>query len=566
MTLNAQIFKLFWLQVKMQLGLSAMKYYRVHDKKKYRMNIFVIIAAAYGIGSMLFVYGMVYGAVVKSALTLGLGSLILAATVLAAMVIVLIFGAFQINALVFNARDIEWYACLPLKPQAVFASKFGIVYAIEFIITTFVLIPAYLLYAIESGAGILFWIIAAVTLPLVPVIPLSLSAILALPLSKLSSKFRRRELVTVIFTLALAAAAVAFSIAMTGSMGLVIEGGEAALDDFFAGAEPMLKISAAVFPPAMWLSSGLTMSGGAVSSLLLFISVSILALLLAVRLSGKFYYAGTLSMLETPAARQKNAGFRSSAVKSSSPVFTLAAMDIKLILRSPVYAMNSLSGLIFAVMIFVMPLIIRSEWEELMVMLDEGIDAASPALMIVIAVLILALAGMINPAASTSLSRAGRAFWIYRVIPMTPRSLITAKLLGAAAISLFSSVMVAVSVCVIIPALIPFALMAFIPAALTGVATTAFSMIPDIINPKLRWDNENEAMKQNMNTIWGMLLAMLPPVAAALILPVVILIPAMSATAALVILLVITAGMAFGGLCLTRWMADSRFAELGEKL
>lgn len=566
MTLAKQCAKLLWIQIKMKLGLSAIKYYRTHDKKKFRMNILIIFSLVYLVGMTLFMYGMLYRAVVQSALALGLGSLILSSTVLLAMIMVLIFGAFQINAVVFNSSDIEWYACLPLKPAAVFASKLGMVYLFELLVTMLLLIPAYLLYAIETGAGAVFWIIAIVTLPLVPVIPLALSSIAALPLAKLSSKFRRRELMTVIFTVIVTVLFSAAYIGMSSFSGGIFTGDSSVMSGFLDNAEPVLRLATSVFPPATWLSLALTMSGNMFLSLLLFLVTCVLSGAITLYLANKLYYAGALSALETPAPAAKKSKFRSSSVKTSGAVTAIAVTDFKLVIRSPIYLFNSLSSLYFAIMILIIPLMMRSQWDELRALLVETIEGVSPSLALVITVLILVVSGLINPVASTTLSRAGRSFWVYKTIPVPPRTQITAKLLSSTMFSLLSAVLVAASLCYLLPEFIPLAVASIVPAAFAAISTSAFAMIPDIISPKLKWDSEAEAMKQNMSTLWGMLLAMCPALIVLAALPLGVFMPGLNAAVMMAVLLVITAGTAFGSVALVRWMADSRYNTLAEKL
>ncbi|MCL2081377.1 MAG: hypothetical protein FWH16_04685 [Oscillospiraceae bacterium] len=565
MTLVKQCLLLFWLQVKMRLGLSAMRYYRKHDKKKFNMTIFIIIAAVYGVCATLFMYGLVYRAIITSAVDLGLGSLVIAATVLLAMIMSLFFGTFQLNAAVFNAKDVEWYAPMPLKPEAVFFSKFGVVYLVELAISAFIMLPAYVLYSVEAGAGVGFWAVAVLTLPFVPVIPLALSALLALPLSKLASRFRNRELIMTVFTVALVLAATAGGMIFSTAAGRAAEGDTAMLANMFNDAEPILRMMTSVFPPAMWLSLGLTFADNAAVSLLLFFAVSLASLALAVYLAGKFYYAGVLAILETPPKKRKAGRARRNDIRAASPVFALARADFMQILRTPIYALNSFSGIFFGLIVFIMPITLGAEWVLFKAQINSAIAEANPSFLLALMTLVGAASGLINPAASTAFSRDGRSMWLFQSMPAAPKVQVTAKVVSAAVIASVGAAVILACVCVMLPQLIPYAVMGFVPAVLTVASAASMSMIPDIISPKLKWDNEAEAIKQNMNAMWGMFTS-LPSVLVMLGVLGVIAFTGANVIAALILLLAISAGAAYGGLYIANRVAEPRFRARGEKL
>jgi ABC-2 type transport system permease protein len=426
------------------------------------------------------------------------------------------------------------------------------------------MVPAYIFYAVEISAGIGFWLIALLTLPFVPIIPLALSALLALPLSKLASKFRNRELITAVFMVAFVIALTIGSMMLSVSAGRVAEGDISIIENMFTDAEPALRLMTSVFPPAMWLALGLTFASDAAISLLLFFGVSVAMMALTVYLAGKFYYAGVLAILETP-RKKKSGKVRKTDIKAERPILALARSDFKQVLRTPIYALNSFSGIFIGLMVFVMPLIMGTDWDEFKTGLLNVILNTDPALLLVIMTLIGSAPGLINPAASTAFSRDGRAVWLMQTIPVPPKIQVAAKILSAAAIGAISGIAIYTCVCIIFPQLIPFAVMGLIPSIFVAASASAMSMIPDILSPKLKWDNEAEAMKQNMNAIWGMLTS-LPIILIMLGVLAVIALSAPNLTLALLVLLVISAGLAYGGFYIAALIADSRFRTKGERL
>jgi ABC-2 type transport system permease protein len=90
-------------------------------------------------------------------------------------------------------------------------------YFYELLITMVILIPAAVVYAWYVQVQALFYIYFILTLLLIPLLPLTLGAILGAVIAALSSKVRKSNIVQVILMTAVTLAFMAFS--MTASSG-----------------------------------------------------------------------------------------------------------------------------------------------------------------------------------------------------------------------------------------------------------------------------------------------------------------------------------------------------------
>ena len=116
---------------------------------------------------------------------------------------------------------------------------------------------------------------------------------------------------------------------------------------------------------------------------------------------------------------------------------------------------------------------------------------------------------VINVTASTALSREGKSFWVSRAIPVPPRRQVYAKFLLS---------MAAAGAGILLTAAMLVLFLQFSPAQgavalalglLAAVPVTCVNMLPDLAKPKLLWTNPYEAVKQNINVLLSMLLAVL---------------------------------------------------------
>jgi ABC-2 type transport system permease protein len=118
------------------------------------------------------------------------------------------------------------------------------------------------------------------------------------------------------------------------------------------------------------------------------------------------------------------------------------------------------------------------------------------------------LIATVNTTVSTSMSREGKQFYLMRVYPLAAKKQIFAKfLMGYSVVAITIAVMTAI-IAVLLPLPPVTILTAMALGFIASVAPTALSLIPDVIKPKLEWNTETEAIKQNMNTLIAMVVGL----------------------------------------------------------
>jgi ABC-2 type transport system permease protein len=104
-----------------------------------------------------------------------------------------------------------------------------------------------------------------------------------------------------------------------------------------------------------------------------------------------------------------------------------------------------------------------------------------------------------NTAAATSVTREGRAFWLAKTVPASANLQVKGKFYFGSSIALLgvSSTGIAGGIILGLPLL--GVLAAVIVALLIGGAISAIGVTMDMTRPKLYWESERQAIKQNMN-------------------------------------------------------------------
>lgn len=110
-----------------------------------------------------------------------------------------------------------------------------------------------------------------------------------------------------------------------------------------------------------------------------------------------------------------------------------------------------------------------------------------------------------NAVTSSSISREGQNLYVSKYLPAPYKVQIMAKVLSGVVISLIGLTLMLIIAGVLLK--IPLYMIILIAiAALVGIIFISFTgVIIDLFNPKLHWDNEQKAVKQNLNVLFNML-------------------------------------------------------------
>lgn len=493
-------FTLLKAQLNNRFGFTAFKSNFKYNKKAFRKQLgmfaVVLLSMVYLIGFYSFLLYKLFE-VTKEA---GMQEIILVGTILASMVMILFLGLMFILGFLFFAKDSQFLATLPAKPSTVFATKFTQVYLNEFVVSLAFLVPAVVIYGSGMGMGVLYYIKAVLVIIFVPAIPLLISALLSMVLMGFVSKTRRRDAVLVVGSILLL---VLIVVGENLLISQIPENGDTQyLLAVLSSQTGLINFLGRGFPPSAWATLALVkenMSG--LTSLLGFIGLSGGLIALTMPIAGKIYYNGALSHLETAKKNRKS----KTSLGKSSPTKAIFFREWRTILRSPIYAMNSLAGIFMGLIIMLMPLFGGMNDPDLQFFMDLITSEYSLIVLLGLAGLMV-LVGSVNPAAATTISREGSAYWISKIIPVDYKKQISAKFWFGYSIAGICAVTVAIGSLIGFNLSVPIVLGSLAVSLLALISLTAISVIIDLMRPKFDWSSETEAIKQNMNVVGAMLI------------------------------------------------------------
>ena len=500
-----KFFSLLKLQINAQYGFSNALYNIKHDKKAFWKGVGIGIAILLALGEVIGIYTFLMYQLYSGAAMINAPQMILTMAAICSGLIVLIFGIFYIIGTLFLAKDTEFLASLPLSQGSVFMTKFAMVLLGEYPFAFFLMLPPVIIYGIGTQKGVIYYILAIICTLLLPFLPLVISAFLALLLMNIVSRSKRRDMITIIGSIIMM---VLFIGGQNYLMSRMPENREDFLMALLQSSDAIIEFMGRAFPPSIWITKVLS-SGGVDSAWnLLFLVAATIAAFLAVYLLASFIYQrGATAQLETRSAPGKT----KLTYRRSSQVFTIFKNELLIILRTPIYALNSL------VVVFMAPLLLAipffggnfSNDSDLQFIFQFLGNNDSQAILMLVSAGIITLLVMINPAVSTTFSREGKNIWVLKTIPVKPVVQVYGKLLAGYSISFVATLVTIVIAIFLFKINVLTTIMILILCSLALVPVSSIGLYIDLIRPKLQWNNPQEAIKQNMNAMLAMLIGFL---------------------------------------------------------
>ena len=481
------------------LGLGGKKKKSIFSKRPVKILLFLLLFLSMGMSTGSFAY-MLY----DSLSMYGFQSLIIRLAVPASGITVFMFGIFYVMNVFFFSRDIENYLFLPVRPGEILMSKFLVALVYQYFIYGMLFMPVLLVYGFLDKAGPLFYLYVLIVTLFVPVLPMVAASLIAMIIMRAGKGIKNKDRFNMI------AGVLGLTISLGFSFGIQYLAQRATTGNMVItdlSQLPAIKVTSLAFPTSYLASEALVAYDGfsGLMFLLALIAVSLLSMAVFYVVGNAIYFKGVMGVLDSSSRRKKLSTGELDKETSSKPILLAYSLkELKLLMRTPAYFMNCvLVSLIFP-LFFIIPFLIdgpdSADIKEIMVFLRSTGDAN---LLVVMTALGLLLGGL-NIISSTSISREGKNFFFMKYVPVPYMTQLYAKILssfyveGVAAVILYGLLILLFKPSMIVVLLsIPLFILA-------SIFMNQFSIAIDVYMPKLEWDSEQKAVKQNLNSMFQM--------------------------------------------------------------
>jgi len=419
------------------------------------------------------------------------------------VIIIFFFGiAYIINTFYFST-DIENLLPLPLKSTEILGAKFATVLVYEYITEAVILIPVFSVYGIKNSETLIFYVYSIITFLILPVIPLVAASIIDMIIMRFTNLAKNKDAFRILG--GIFAMSIAIFINIFAQRFVTDITNQAKLMELLnQGNNSLISVTSSFFPSTRTAVYSLVNSNtiNGLYQILIFAAITVLAYLLFIALGKQLYFEGVVGVSETSSKRKsltnKELG---KSTKMNAIVYSYAVKELKLLIRTPVYFLNCILMNFLWPVFLMIPMFAQPKSKG---NFDSIILYLQSTDIVVIIIAALALGIFItasNIITSTAISREGKNLFFIKYIPVDYRKQIMGKAMSGAAMGFIGMLMVA-PIAVIFLKIRAYVVVISIMISILGILFSAFfGILLDITMPKLNWDTEQKAVKQNFNGV-----------------------------------------------------------------
>lgn len=389
-----------------------------------------------------------------------------------ASLVCLIFSFYSAGSNLYGAEDYELLCSMPIKSHVIVLSKLSFSYLADLLFALLIMAVSLIVGAQSFGALTLNQTIKVIIMTFaLPFYPIFVSIVLGLLVGLISSRFKRKQAVQAILYVVFFIAFYAISFSTEG-------------DSLQTGTIKQM------FPLFAWVYGGIS----SVKYVLLFVGVGLIAVCLILAFVCITYHK--VSTILRSVKKSKNFTLKSYSQKGQFGV--LVKKELKTLFSSPVYAMNTLLGTVFAIVGTIIFVII---------IIDSHLFALAPFFAIILQSL-FALMFSMSPTTAVSISVEGKSFYLLKTSPISTNKLLNAKLFVNLIVAVVPALICSVAFSFVLteaPAI--FVVFSIINPVLYALLGGSLGLMFNLLFPYMNWDNITKAVKQSASVFFTILCA-----------------------------------------------------------
>lgn len=442
--------------------------------------------------------------------SIGQGGVVLGLGLALASLVVFMFGIFYVITVFYFAQDVEHLLPLPLRPGQIVTAKFLTVLLYEYLTLLVLLVPLLIVFGVKINGGVLYYLYAVLVYLALPVVPLVLASVIAMAIMSFAGVARNKDRFRMYGGIAAVLASFGLNMFIQRSLNKAMKpeqvqemllGGNNAFVDFATRSFPSVKLAANAL-------LGESQLAGA-AWLVLFVGLTALFYFVFVLLAQRFYFKGVMGISETGARRIRLSGSQlDKQTSQQSALKALVTKELRILMRTPPFFLNCVLMSFLWPVLMLIPIMTQPDFREMIGMVRTLFDsAASSALVPAIGLAMLLFVSGANATSSTAISREGAGFFVSKYLPVPYAGMIAAKVVSGWLITMIGALLILAVALFLLQLPLSFILLMLAIAVAATLFTCLTGIMIDLWLPKLVWDNEQKAVKQNMNGLFNMLVS-----------------------------------------------------------
>ncbi len=495
----------FWTLMRVQLKSGAIATTDGTTKQWKKLLLYLVLLVCMlptlVLIAMLFYYGFDYMRLLDQAgYLMNVGFLMTA-------VIIFLFSIFAIPSVYYFSKDIDHLLVLPIKPEVILTSKLAVCIVYEYLFAAAVLVPMYISFILQIGFSFLSFLCFLIIFFTLPIYPLVLSSVLTMVIMRFVPFFNNRDRFNLIGGIIVVAAALGLSFWMQT---METEDMSAVLMALMDGNNSLMQFGTMLFPFVP--SAALSCFHGDLLQLLLYLGITAISLAVFLICGKLLYFKGAIGGSETSHSRHTFDQKQLSESRHHSVFRTYLIKEFKILFRTPVFFTNCVLTALLMPIILTVAVYTSLQGMDLRAFITPQLLESIPNLwcyVLVISFLVGSFMGGINMISSTAISREGTNAYFMKFIPVPVETQAFAKAACGIIISAVSGWLLLIPLHLVLSYPIYLDLIFVVGSLVSVIMTNLFGILIDMLRPKLVWEQEAAAVKQNLNGVISILLSFL---------------------------------------------------------
>ncbi len=390
-------------------------------------------------------------------------------------IIVFMTTVFKVKGVIFGFRDYDMVMSLPVSTGAIVACRLIILYALNLLAVIIMMGPMLIVYAILAKPEAMYYIISIISLFFVPLFPIVIASVFGTIIAYVASRFRRSNLISMIFTLGFVVLILILSFSFSESGEKIVNIGNTLLDQ-----------TKQLYPLSVMYMEAIVHSD--LASLILFVGVSLGGFILYTLVVRLIFKRINTSLMTGSYSRN----YRLGELKTASPFKALYLKEIKRYLSSTLYVTNTAIGVIMLTIGAVAIIFVDI---DKIIPPTGGINIIASVVPLGILFCI-----MLTCTTMASISLEGKNLWIIKSMPLSPKMVYLSKV--AVNLTILSPAMIDVIIIGIVLKLgfLDTLLLVAISIA-SAVFISIYGLLINLLFPNFDWTTEVIVVKQSAATL-----------------------------------------------------------------
>lgn len=425
--------------------------------------------------------------------------IVLTIFIMVTSLLTIIEGVYKSQGILFEARDNDLLFSLPITKSKIFFIRVFKLITFQFLYNSLFMLPAIIVYAMYEKTDVSFYLISLLMLVLLPIIPTILGCILGYIVKGLSSKFKARNIVQVLFTSLILLGIFYVSFNMQGMVANIVQNANSI-------QEVITKI---YYPAGLYIN---LIQNFNILDLIILLAINIVPAIIFVYVASIFYFKINSKLGEKGNSNKKVVTTKSAekAYRVRTQLSGLIHKEMKRFFSSPVFMVNAGFGMVLMIAVtFALSInfdgMINSMMQgaEIEVPINE-IKNMMPKVFYGFVVFISCMTSM----TSSMISLEGKSFNITKSLPVATEKILLSKVLTSNILSipiiLICDVIFFIAFKVAIVDIIFILLASIVMPTLTAL----IGILMNLKYPKMNATSDTEVVKQSMSSMLSVFIGM----------------------------------------------------------